>query len=261
VIKGGDSQIMVLVNKGKNKMGTNEADMEKIAASLKSEGLKVDPSFTFDEIPSMTIDLDAYYIGKYETTNDSYIKCVDAKICKSGLSQDGFRDQSKRNHPVVNITFEQANEYCKWAGGRLPTEKEWEKAARGNDGRLFPWGNHWNPKALNWDDGGDEDGYSGTAPVGSFELGKSPYGAYDLSGNVWEWTSDWYKGYSQASKQYPEYGEKYKVIRGGGWFNERRADYRTSLRFGCVPLKAAEYLGFRCMIELPIQFSNEVKIK
>ncbi|MEE8379837.1 MAG: formylglycine-generating enzyme family protein [Gammaproteobacteria bacterium] len=174
-----------------------------------------------DEGPQHTVTLPAYFIDKYEVTNYQYKKFNDAT---NGRSPRHWRNRTfpdgKVDHPVVYVTWDNANDYCHWAGKRLPTDQEWEKAARGTGGRLFPWGDQFSVHRANtplrWKEIGS---FGDTTPVGSFEEGKSPYGLYDVSGNVWEWTDSWYKAYPDNKTDSESYGERYKTLKGGSWFD------------------------------------------
>jgi len=200
-----------------------------------------------DETPAHEVDLPAFEIDQFEVTNADFAQFVEATghqtdAEKAGLSR-AWRDaaEGKDNHPVVYVSWNDAVAYCEWVGKRLPTEAEWEKAARGTDGRIYPWGNDYEASKLN----GKDSGLRGTAAVGSFSGGASPYGAEDMAGNVWEWTADWYEAYPDSSFQSPYYGGKYRVLRGGGWF-ETAESVRTTTRNATSDTAANDDLGFRC---------------
>jgi formylglycine-generating enzyme required for sulfatase activity len=142
-----------------------------------------------DEKPVHRVYLDAFYIDKYEVTNALYGRFMRATGHKEPKLWNN-KEFSVPNKPVVGVSWYDAKNYCEWAGKRLPTEAEWEKAARGTDGRIWPWENQWDAGKANTSE--KDDGYQYTAPVGNFEEGKSPYDAYDMVGNVREWVADWY---------------------------------------------------------------------
>ncbi len=174
-----------------------------------------------DEGPQHKVTLPAFLIDRYEVTNLQYKKFIDAT---GHRSPDHFRNRTypagKADHPVTFVSWNDAVDYCSWAGKRLPTDQEWEKAARGTDGRQYPWGEVFDPQNANmplrWQ---ELKQYGDTTPVGAFEKGVSPYGAYDMSGNVWEWTSSWYEAYPGNTTPSENYGHRYKTIKGGSWFD------------------------------------------
>lgn len=174
-----------------------------------------------DEGPQHTVYLKAFYIDKYEVTNLQYKKFIDATHRRSPLNfVNRTYPEGKADHPVTFVSWYDAQAYCKWAGKRLPTEAEREKAARGTDGRMFPWGNEFDVNAANTPIRWNVLHMEGdTTPVEAFKSGVSPYGVYDMSGNVWEWTSSWYKPYPGNTHITENYGEKYKVLKGGSWFD------------------------------------------
>ncbi len=223
------------------------------------------------ESPKHRVFLDAFWIYRAEVTNALYRTCVEAKACPSPTNNssrtitDYFLNTKYDNYPVIYVTYEGALSYCVWAGAYLPTEAQWEKAARGTDGRLFPWGddavqayhanfcdsNCPNPSSVEvmWD---LNDGYRDTAPVGSYPRGSSPFGAWDMAGNVTEWVSDWYATSYYSVSPYenpigPLNGTKHP-IRGGSWWTGAGA-----LRPAARASKSLDYsmdmVGFRCAID------------
>ena len=187
-----------------------------------------------DEKMVHTVYLDKYYIGKYEVTVGQYKKFCEA-TGKTMPEQPEWNTGD--NYPVVKVTWYDAKAYCDWAGLRLPTEAEWEKAARGTDGRTYPWGNIWDASKCNID--GTGDAYEHTAPVGSYPAGASPYGVFDMAGNVWEWCNDWsvygYYGDSPTKNPTGPASGDFRVSRGGSWFfpgNYSRVSCRNGKRPG-----------------------------
>ncbi|HEV3037091.1 MAG TPA: SUMF1/EgtB/PvdO family nonheme iron enzyme [Candidatus Angelobacter sp.] len=186
--------------------------------------------------------LPAFYIDETEVTNGAYRKFCDQTGHpypeKPPWDAQYF---DKAQYPVVNVSWNDAVAFANWAGKRLPTELEWEKAARGTDGRLWPWGNSFDPGRANL--GGEQDGYLYTAPVGSFSSGKSPYGALDMAGNVWEWVSD---GYDPATGQPANLG-KNKIMKGGAFLPGISADLaRTFVKGKRSQTERPSGVGFRC---------------
>jgi formylglycine-generating enzyme required for sulfatase activity len=199
-----------------------------------------------DEAPAHAVSVAPFEIDKTEVTNAEFAAFVKATGYKTAVEESGggsWRDyyvEGRDNHPVVKVSWADAEAYCTWAGKRLPAETEWEYAARGADGRIYPWGNEWNPDACN----GRERGIRGTAAVGSFAAGASPFGVLDMAGNVREWTADWYDKYPGSPFSSP-YFKVFRVHRGGGWFDPP-ADLRTTKRNAGPPETANDDLGFRC---------------
>lgn len=194
--------------------------------------------------------LNAFYIDKFEVTNKRYKKFVEAvKRTPPAHWVNGEIPAARAEHPVVFVSWYDANDFCRWEGKRLPTEPEWEKAARGTDKRTFPWGDKFEAKRGNMPQLGKND----TMPVGSFENGKSPYEAYDMAGNIWEWTSDWFKPYPGNNHPDENYGEKYKVVRGGSWYDctyyKCGISAPTYNRIFFNPMTMNNNFGFRCAMD------------
>ncbi len=213
---------------------------------------KVDMECKAEEKPGRRIYVGTFQIDKTEVTVEAYRRCVEAGSCsKPAGGTCNWGKTGRERHPINCVDWEQARTYCQWAWKRLPSEAEWEKAARGTDGRKYPWGNDGYGAAgsvaniadetakqahsgLTWAVTGYVDGYAETAPVGSFPAGASPYGALDMIGNVWEWTADW-----NASDH------KFRVVRGGSWF-DLPLGARASARAWNVLGYRDENLGMRC---------------
>ncbi len=188
-----------------------------------------------DERPARSIAVDAYYIDKYEVTNEQYQKVVKTHRFKKG----------EENVPVSGVTWEQATAYARAIGKRLPTEIEWEKAARGEDGRTWPWGNNFVPGYCSYASGSG----ARLRDVGSFDEGMSPYGCFDMAGNVREWTQSWYQAYPGNVDVQADYGQVYRVLRGGSYLSGP-FDVRTVRRhYERMDLFEADF-GFRCAADV-----------
>lgn len=201
-----------------------------------------------NESPAQSIDLPAYAIDRFEVTNDAFALFVaatgyqtEAEVKGSNKTWQSYTD-ANGNHPVVKVTWRDATAFCEWLGKRLPGEAEWEKAARGPEGFVYPWGDTYASGLANLKD----TGIRGTVAVGSFAAGASAYGVEDMAGNVWEWIADDFEAYPDSSYQDPFYGEDLRVTRGGGWFDEE-AQARTTNRSAAAPDAANDDLGFRCV--------------
>ena len=196
-----------------------------------------------NEYPQHTVYLDGFWIGKYEVTNDQYRKCVEAGACDKPDKGDRYGKSEYGNSPVIYVNWYDARDYAQWAGGRLPTEPEWEKAARGTDGRTYPWGDVWDPNRCNTGEGGDKD----VRPVGSYSpAGDSPYGVSDMAGNVWEWTSSLLKPYpyNPGDGREDPNREEDRVVRGGS--RTYVADNsRSWFRYAIRPKEHSRSVGFR----------------
>lgn len=169
-----------------------------------------------DEKPVHVVYINAFYIDRFEVSNEDYKEFID----NTGYNPpDGWKEKNypprKGRHPVIFVDWFDADSYCKWRGKRLPRETEWEKAARGIDGFIYPWGDKWDPNRSN----NPLRDNVGTMSVGSFEDGKSPYGLYDMSGNVWEWVDDYYLSHPGSDYLNPEFGTNYRILKGGSWFD------------------------------------------
>jgi formylglycine-generating enzyme required for sulfatase activity len=169
-------------------------------------------------------------------------------MSKSDLLNEMNKDQKvKDTLPVTGVTWLDAHDYCQWRGMRLPSEYEWERAARGTEGLEYPWGNQWQPDITNIGDNTDMP--EGITPVGSYPNNKSPEGVYDLSGNVWEWVDSWYLPYPGSTLERKEFGEKNKVLRGGGGGVGHYAlsiFFRAAARSFAPPITSSDDIGFRC---------------
>lgn len=265
-----DNAVMVYVPAGEFVMGS-EAD---------------DPNAYRNEKPPHLVYLDAFWIDQTEVTNAMFARFIEETAHQTEAKQAGYGfvyQPSTDNweetngadwthpvgpensiigleyYPVVQVSWNDANAYCEWADRRLPTEAEWEKAARGVDARQYPWGNNFNGEYLNYcdtnciminsQDNSTSDGYLDIAPVGTYPTGSSPYNALDMSGNVWEWVADWFdETYYQTSPNNnplgPENGT-YRTLRGGSWSNGN-IFVRSAVRTGSLPSETIDNLGFRC---------------
>jgi len=222
-----------------------------------------DPDASDSEKPRHQVLLEAFWIDRTEVTNRMYRLCVNADECNPPERRSSFDDPNQADQPVVWVSWPGAEEYCQWAGRRLPTEAEWEGAARGTDERTFPWGSSGPAGQLvnfadqslkeDWADRSVDDGFEYAAPVGSYPSGASPYGALDMAGNVWEWVGDWFDSayYLDSPKENPagpsSSAAGTHVVRGGSFLSNVR-NLRTAYRYGYSPTTAAADLGFRCAL-------------
>ena len=231
---GDEGREMVQIPEGPFTMGSNEGDP--------------------DEAPEHQVYLKGFYLDQKEVTQEEYMRF--AKMTKRAMPRiEVFDDdQSKILKPelaAMSVSWDEAAAYCKWAGKRLPTEAEWEKAGRGESKKKYPWGNEFVTNAANVD--GSEDGYKYLAPPGSFDAGRSPYGLYDMTGNVAEWVEDSYSEhyYQKSPFRDPKGPENadLKVVRGGSW-RETEHNARLSKRFTAKHWRTDVTIGMRCASDL-----------
>lgn len=268
--RAGDAAVVVYVPAGAFRMG-GTSELTRYARSLCREAagdlaIATCGSAAFaDEHPAHPVELSAFWVDRTEVTNGQYARCVDAGACAPPVETGSFTrlryfgDPAFGSYPVVQVDWNQAAAYCAWAGARLPTEAEWEYAARGPENRLFPWGDTFDPELLNscdrscagMSDPSYADGFPDTAPVGSFPAGMSWGGAVDMAGNVREWIADWYgpcTPEAALNPQGPIAGES-KIPRGGSWY-DTPDEVRSLNRGSNLPEYTHPKVGFRCAGDL-----------
>jgi iron(II)-dependent oxidoreductase len=264
-----DGMEMVYVAPGEFTLGTSDVQIDawlKEHPGDKREWFK-------DEQPQCRVRLPGYWMGRTEVTNAQYLRFVQATGHRAPYHWKGGQVPSGLDSlPVVQVNWQDARAYCEWAGGRLPTELEWEKAARGGNGRIFPWGNEYDTRRCRNFEAITGRTYEsewlrrqsdrvlyydpvreGPAAAGSYGLGASPYGCLDMAGNVWEWCADWYdenayKRYAKGDLTPPKSGT-YKVLRGGSWYCDSPSYFRCADRYFDAPpdyYRSSFYFGFRC---------------
>ena len=265
---------MVLVPAGSFLRGSTAEQAQQEYEESKKKFIDATKEWFDREVPQRRVYLDAFYIDKYPVTNVRFSRFVvatshrtEAEKGGGGWVWDGSKrkweaksdaswksptggDSSYRNrlrHPVVQVSGKDARSYCRWAGKRLPTEAEWEKTARGVDGRRYPWGNDWDPSKVIW----SNNSGGKTHPVDrTYNTHRSPYGAVDMSGNVWQWVGDWFKAdyYWTAPDRNPKgpASSSRRVFRGGSWNFINPTDFRAALRGRPPPGYWGNDLGFRC---------------
>ncbi len=204
-----------------------------------------------DEKPVHATTVGAFCMEQTEVTVRAYAACVSAGRC-TAADTGGFCNAGatgRDEHPINCVDWDQATAYCAWKGWRLPTEEEWEYAARGTDGRTYPWGNGGPGAQLCWDGEGNSAGKGNrrsTCVVGSFKAGVSPFGLHDMAGNVWEWTSSAYA--NEYAKPRPTGASAPRVSRGGAWNRSSPQGVRAAYRGGSEPSNRYGGLGFRCAL-------------
>lgn len=232
----------VAIPAGGFQMGSSESQIAYAQTQCREHNEQNCEFASLNETPAQTVEVGAFEIGRYEVTNRQYQQCAKAGACAGASTVGADMDL----HPVFNVTWYDAQDYCNWIGGRLPTEAEWEKAARGTDGNIFPWGdNAPTDELLNY-----RFNNGRTTPVGQYPGGASPYGLFDMAGNVQEWTNSLYEAYPYDANDGREklVSSNNRTLRGGSWDSD--GDYinlvRTTSRYAAAPDMAFYYIGFRC---------------
>ena len=269
-VRTSDGMNMVYVPEGEFKMGSNyEATAYGRKLCREYYGKDWPAVCTVanfgDETPAHMVKLDSYWIDQTEVTNGQYRKCEQASACTPPTDTSSYYRSAYygnpefADYPVTWVTRDQASDYCVWAGGRLPTEAEWEYAARSPESWHFPWGDSFDGTRLNYcdvncdagpNDPTVDDGYADTAPVGSFPSGASWVGALDMAGNVREWVADWYGPYTaeaQVNPTGPVTGEA-TIPHGGSWLDLPFL-IRSANRGGDPPDYSRHNVGFRCVMD------------
>ena len=262
---GGSDDAGALAKVNEQLATTQKEELQKLVQRgvLPPEGMVLIPAGEFlmgadDGLPNVRpmrrVQLSSFWIDRHEVTNAQYRRCVEAGICSPPKTREAFDDSQRTNHPVTNVTWTQARVYCQWLGKRLPTEAEWEKAARGADGRRYPWGNGEEAIKTWLKERDPRSGSNGPAPVGSVPETASPYGVDDLVGNVWEWVKDWYAEdfYMMAPSHDPQGPPRgsFRVLRGGDW-SQSPLELRASYRGWDEMTYWGPTLGFRCADDVP----------
>jgi formylglycine-generating enzyme required for sulfatase activity len=264
---------MVFVPAGTFLMGSTEAQVREAEASYGGG-----PDHDRPEVPQHVVDLPAFWIDRTEVTQAEYARFVAATGHRVPDEEtvwaapyrwhDGHPPRGLERHPVTLVSSDDAQAYCAWRGLALPTEEQWEKAARGSEGRTYPWGEAWeawrvagaerrSPVPLDrierWTEWwrhtyrdrmrGRE---VGTFPVGAFPAGASPWGALDMAGNVFEWVDAEFEPYPGSPFTHPDFGQGYRVVRGGDWYLDR-IWHRTAARLRAPPDHRVPTIGFRCV--------------
>jgi formylglycine-generating enzyme required for sulfatase activity len=231
------------------------------------------PSFALHETPQFELFVPSFYMSVFAVTNEQFARFLSerrpssalfdlwvystAHIIKPECEDESYHvDHGFERHPAVHVTWFGAEAYCRWAKLRLPTEIEWEKAARGTDARLFPWGDQWHDDYLRWNRNNRPESEP-TAAVDAYPEGRSPYGVFQMAGNVAEWCEDWfqpnaYTDHALGNRRPPPSGEE-KVLRGGTCVQWHKLKFRCAMRQSSTPaFTNMDFTGIRCACDLPV---------
>jgi formylglycine-generating enzyme required for sulfatase activity len=268
-----DRKEMALIPAGTFIMGTTVADATRMV-----DEYDWSLPWAMAETPQRQETLSDFYLDVAPVTHDEYAHFLAEHpdhpppvVNEPWAEPYNWDEQSRRppeqllNHPVVMVSWEDAQAFSRWVGKALPSEEQWEKGARGEDGRRYPWGDAWDPERLNcaerltrsemkkvseWQEWWAEHGDTlfqavNTTPVGQFPAGASPYGLLDMGGNVWEWCDAWYDAYPGSQAEHENFGRQFKVLRGGSWMGTRR-NVRCAFRLRNPSVARLSNVGFRC---------------
>lgn len=258
--------VMVFVPGGEFLMGSDDGDIDRALQLCAEYRDPCERDWFADELPAHNVSVGGYWIDRTEVTNWQYGRCVEEGGCTLPVMEGAYSgdvyygNNTYDAYPVTHVLWNQAQAYCAWVGARIPTEAEWEYAAQGSEGKMFPWGDEFDGTYLNYcdvncdgsfADGAFDDGYDRIAPVGSYPDGRSWCGALDLAGNVREYVSDWYDGayYSSSPTQDPSGAAwgRGRVVR-GGWWGSGRAFVRSTYRHRDDVREVVIPTGIRCVI-------------
>jgi formylglycine-generating enzyme required for sulfatase activity len=249
---------MVLLRKASFLMGSTEEEVVAALADCVREpaGHRCDETAFSNELPQRRVSVSSFWMDRTEVTVADYARCAALRRCRPIPFARGGRRFDRPRYPVSLVSWEDAARYCAFRENRLPTEAEFERAARGPGGRAYPWGNLYNSHAsnhgkLSWDATSADDGFAELAPVGSYPSGATPDGLLDLAGNVSEWVSDRYLPHYEEHETVDPQGPKppiassTRVVRGGG-YSSAGPWVRSAARLGVDPSTRRTFLGFRC---------------
>ena len=223
-----DGTVLVQIPSGTFQMGSNEREVEK---------------------PVHIVTVPSYFMARVPVTNTQFLRFVSATSYTAKRNWQEFASKWGEQAPVVRVSWDDARAYCAWAGLRLPSETEWEYAARGPQSLIYPWGNSWEDGRCHSSVGGRLESAGGVAPVGSYLSGASPFGCLDMAGNVWQWTSSWLEAYPGSTFSCNAYGHKCRVLRGGCWNGNEPTAFRAAARNGGI--SGDHSYGFRCARSAP----------